>query len=145
MAPNVKTVLEIDLNKYLKPPKSWIVPLVRPKNPVKHNAKVLDFVAEMKRQNTTLDFEDKTDDRVAAYFHTGGTTGTPKVAQHKQSGMVYNGWLGREPSVQRRRRDHLPAAAVPRLCGPRDLDGLPDVGRAFRASDPCGLSRRWRL
>ena len=33
-------------------------------------------------------------DRVAAYFHTGGTTGMPKVAQHKVSGMVYNGWLG---------------------------------------------------
>lgn len=94
MAPNVETVLEIDLNKYLKPPKSWLVPLLRPKNPVKHNAKVLDFVAEMKRQNTTLDFEDKSEDRVAAYFHTGGTTGTPKVAQHKNSGMVYNGWLG---------------------------------------------------
>ncbi|MCB2117551.1 MAG: acyl-CoA synthetase, partial [Rhodobacteraceae bacterium] len=29
-----------------------------------------------------------------AYFHTGGTTGMPKVAQHKYSGMIYNGWLG---------------------------------------------------
>ena len=34
------------------------------------------------------------EDRVAAYFHTGGTTGMPKVAQHTYSGMVYNGWLG---------------------------------------------------
>ncbi len=33
-------------------------------------------------------------DRVAAYFHTGGTTGMPKVAQHRYSGMIYNGWLG---------------------------------------------------
>ena len=33
-------------------------------------------------------------DRVACYFHTGGTTGMPKVAQHKYSGLVYNGWLG---------------------------------------------------
>ena len=32
-APNVKTVLEVDLNRYLSPPKSWIVPFVRPKNP----------------------------------------------------------------------------------------------------------------
>lgn len=94
MAPNVETVLEIDLNRYLKPPKSWLVPLLRPKNPVSHKAKVLDFVAEMSRQNTTLDFADSGEDRVAAYFHTGGTTGTPKVAQHKYSGMVYNGWLG---------------------------------------------------
>ncbi|NRP24543.1 Long-chain-fatty-acid--CoA ligase [Aliiroseovarius sp. xm-m-379] len=94
MAPNVKTVLEIDLNRYLKPPKSWIVPLIRPKVPVKHNARVLNFNAEMAKQNKVLDFSDSGEDRVAAYFHTGGTTGTPKVAQHKNSGMVYNGWLG---------------------------------------------------
>ena len=34
-APNVKHVLEVDLNGYLTPPKSWIVPLVRPKNPAR--------------------------------------------------------------------------------------------------------------
>ncbi|WP_371169956.1 acyl-CoA synthetase [Aliiroseovarius sp. 2305UL8-7] len=93
-APNVETVLEIDLNRYLSPPKSWLVPLLRPKNPVDHNARILDFVKEMSRHNTSLDFQDSAEDRIAAYFHTGGTTGTPKVAQHKYSGMVYNGWLG---------------------------------------------------
>ena len=93
-APNVHTVLEVDLNRYLTPPKSWIVPLVRPKNPGGHHADVLNFSAELKKQNTTLDFADSAGDRVAAYFHTGGTTGMPKVAQHKYSGMIYNGWLG---------------------------------------------------
>ena len=94
LAPNVTSVIEIDLNRYLTPPKSWIVPLVRPKNPVSHNAKVYDFNALLRQQNTTLDFEDVEQDRVAAYFHTGGTTGMPKVAQHLYSGMIYNGWLG---------------------------------------------------
>lgn len=93
-APKVHTVLEVDLNRYLTPPKSWIVPLVRPKNPGGHHADVLNFAAELKKQNTTLDFADSTGDRVAAYFHTGGTTGMPKVAQHAYSGMIYNGWLG---------------------------------------------------
>ncbi len=94
-APNVKTVLEIDLKRYLSPPKSWIVPLVRPKNPVAHNAKILNFNAECAKQPAgKLMFDDILTDRVAAYFHTGGTTGMPKVAQHKVSGMVYNGWLG---------------------------------------------------
>jgi fatty-acyl-CoA synthase/long-chain acyl-CoA synthetase len=93
-APGVHTVLEVDLNRYLTPPKSWIVPLVRPKNPGGHHADVLNFNAELKKQNTTLDFADSTGDRVAAYFHTGGTTGMPKVAQHKYSGLIYNGWLG---------------------------------------------------
>ena len=48
----------------------------------------------MKVQPTTLNFEDSKGDRVAAYFHTGGTTGMPKVAQHRYSGIIYNAWLG---------------------------------------------------
>ncbi|MCV2873617.1 acyl-CoA synthetase [Defluviimonas sp. WL0050] len=95
LAPGVHTVLEVDLNRYLTPPKSWIVPFVRPKNPVEHKAKILDFNAECAKQPADrLTFSDSTGDRVAAYFHTGGTTGMPKVAQHKYSGMIYNGWLG---------------------------------------------------
>lgn len=95
-APNVTTVLEVDLRHYLSPPKSWIVPLIRPKNPVAatHQAKVLNFASELAKHPKTLAFEDKPTDRVAAYFHTGGTTGMPKVAQHKVSGMLYNGWIG---------------------------------------------------
>ncbi|GAW33053.1 long-chain-fatty-acid--CoA ligase [Roseovarius sp. A-2] len=93
-APDVHTVYEIDLNRYLTPPKSWIVPLVRPKNPTGHHADVLDFNKAMVGQSKTLNFKDSEGDRVAAYFHTGGTTGMPKVAQHKYSGMIYNGWIG---------------------------------------------------
>ncbi len=93
-APRVHTVLEVDLVSYLTPPKSWIVPLIRPKNPENHHADVKNFNAEARKHGKTLSFEDKQADRVAAYFHTGGTTGMPKVAQHKYSGMVYNGWLG---------------------------------------------------
>jgi fatty-acyl-CoA synthase len=94
-APDVKTVLEVDLNRHLAPPKSWIVPLIRPKNPVGHHARVADFNAECARHRSAgLDFADSAGDRVAAYFHTGGTTGMPKIAQHRYSGMIYNGWLG---------------------------------------------------
>ncbi|MBQ0810034.1 acyl-CoA synthetase, partial [Roseovarius sp.] len=93
-APSVHTVIEIDLNRYLTPPKSWIVPLVRPKNPVQHHADCMDFNKAIARQPKSLSFADSTGDRVAAYFHTGGTTGMPKVAQHKYSGMIYNGWIG---------------------------------------------------
>ncbi|MEQ9261459.1 MAG: acyl-CoA synthetase [Roseovarius sp.] len=93
-APHVHTVLEIDLNRYLTPPKSWIVPLIRPKNPGNHHADVKSYGKECARQPKSLTFRDGGADRVAAYFHTGGTTGMPKVAQHRYSGMVYNGWLG---------------------------------------------------
>ena len=96
-APDLKTVLEVDLLHYLSPPKSWIVPLIRPKNPVNHHAKVLDFNRELaKHRADGLDFKDATTDRVAAYFHTGGTTGMPKVAQHRYSGMLYQGWCSEE-------------------------------------------------
>ncbi len=92
LAPNVKTILEVDLKRYLKPPLAWIVPLLRPKVNATHSAKVMNFNTEMDKQNKTLDWAEKSEDRVAAYFHTGGTTGMPKVAQHRYSGMIYNGW-----------------------------------------------------
>ena len=95
-APNVKHVLEVDLNGYLTPPKSWIVPLVRPKNPARHTARILDFNAECRKHpSDRLSFADRTHDHIAAYFHTGGTTGMPKVAQHRARGMIYQGWLGK--------------------------------------------------
>ncbi len=96
-APHVNTILEIDLNRYLTPPKSWLVPLLRPKMGDKEHlahADYKNFNEELAKQPTTLTFEDSKEDRVACYFHTGGTTGMPKVAQHKYSGLVYNGWLG---------------------------------------------------
>ena len=96
LAPGVKTVLEVDLLRYLTPPKKWIVPLIRPKMKVEHHARVLDFAREVAKQPKTLTFADASADRTAAYFHTGGTTGMPKVARHRYSGMVYNGWLGAE-------------------------------------------------
>jgi fatty-acyl-CoA synthase len=96
-APSVKTVLEVDLTRSLGGIKKYIVPLLRPKNPVGHSANVMDFNRECSRMPAhALSFADIQEDRVAAYFHTGGTTGMPKVAQHKISGMIYNGWLGQQ-------------------------------------------------
>ncbi|WP_287885997.1 MULTISPECIES: acyl-CoA synthetase [Paracoccus] len=94
-APNVQTVLEVDLRGYLTGVKRLLVPLMRPKVTARHHAKVMDFDAAASAQkHNRLTFDEPAEDRVAAFFHTGGTTGMPKVAQHKQSGMIYNGWLG---------------------------------------------------
>jgi fatty-acyl-CoA synthase len=94
-APAVTHVLEVDLVPYLSGLKRWIVPFLRPRQDIRHQARVLDFNRETARMNPDrLDFPDPEADRVAALFHTGGTTGMPKVAQHRVSGMVYNGWLG---------------------------------------------------
>lgn len=94
-APGVTHVIEVDLNRHLRGIKRFIVPLIRPRVKHRHKARVLSFeAATSAEKHTRLDFEDVQQDRVAAFFHTGGTTGTPKVAQHKYSGMIYNGWLG---------------------------------------------------
>ncbi|MEM6323453.1 MAG: acyl-CoA synthetase, partial [Pseudomonadota bacterium] len=69
------------------------VPVIRPKAPMPARVKVMAFNAAIAQQPPSLSFDDSAEDRVTAYFHTGGTTGTPKVAQHLASGFVYNGWL----------------------------------------------------
>lgn len=94
LAPNVKTVFEVDLLGHVSGLKSFIIPLIRPKFEKASGVTYLNFNEECAKQPTTLQFEDVQEDRVACYFHTGGTTGMPKVAQHKYSGMVYNGWVG---------------------------------------------------
>lgn len=95
LAPDVQTILQVDLAPYLSNPKRTLVKLMRPRVRRRHKAKVLDYEAEASaRKHTRLEFEDVQQDRVAAYFHTGGTTGTPRVAQHRYSGMIYNGWVG---------------------------------------------------
>ena len=47
LAPAVETVLEVDLRRYLAPPLSWLIPLLRPKLDLGHNARVLDFNATL--------------------------------------------------------------------------------------------------
>jgi len=95
MTPDVHTVLEVDLLRYITGIKRLIVPLIRPKVNVTHKARVADFNTELDRQpKDALTFPDSAGDRVAAYFHTGGTTGMPKVARHTYSGIIYNGWIG---------------------------------------------------
>jgi fatty-acyl-CoA synthase len=96
-APSVKTVVEIDLLPHLDGLLSWIVPLIRPKVPASHSAKVIDFNEALSGQeHERLTFDEAEDDRICAYFHTGGTTGMPKITQHRFSGVLYNGWVGFE-------------------------------------------------
>ncbi len=95
-APDVEHVVQVGLARYLKPPKSWLIPLVRPKSPDFQGVTVHDFYEAIDLHNAeSLNFADDDPDRIVALFHTGGTTGLPKLAQHKQVGMIYNGWCGK--------------------------------------------------
>jgi fatty-acyl-CoA synthase len=94
-APRVETVLQVDLARYLAPPLAWIVPFMRPKLAARHRAKVTDFhVALAAERGDALDFPEADPDRPCAAFHTGGTTGLPKIARHRAHGILYNGWCG---------------------------------------------------
>lgn len=92
MAPGITHIIEIDLRNYLSPPLSWLIPLIRPKVQVKHKAKVLDWAKSIAAQpgdKLAFPMPEGGLDRVAAYFHTGGTTGDPKLAQHHMRGMLF--------------------------------------------------------
>lgn len=95
-APLVETVLEVDLKRYLAPPLSWAVPFIRPRTRRAHGKRVLDFNRAVDGHGgDKLSFTEGEDggrgERIGACFHTGGTTGAPKLAPHRQIGMVYNG------------------------------------------------------
>ena len=92
-APCVEAVLQVDLKRYLAPPLAWLVPFLRPKLTRAARVRTLDFEAELdRRDGGRLSFEETGgSERIGAYFHTGGTTGMPKLAAHRQVGMLYNG------------------------------------------------------
>lgn len=92
LAPGVETLIEVDMLPYVTPPLSWIIPLIRPKVPATHKATVLDWakaVAAQPGDRLTFTPPEGGKDRVCGYFHTGGTTGDPKLAQHTVGGILY--------------------------------------------------------
>lgn len=93
LAPSVETIVEIDMMPHLGGVKRVIAPLLRPKLKTERKARVIDFHKALKAQpKDRLTFEEAGGNRVCALFHTGGTTGQPKLAQHRQSGAIYNAW-----------------------------------------------------
>jgi len=94
-APMVRNVIEVDLASALPWWQRLALPFLRPRHKPRHRARVLDFRRACASQPADrLTFNDPRVDRIAALFHTGGTTGMPKLARHRVSGMIYNGWLG---------------------------------------------------
>ena len=58
---------------------------------------------------------------VAAYFHTGGTTGTPKLVRQTHENQVYQAWacdLMFESSLGRNALFGMPVLLVPGGAGP---------------------------
>ncbi|MFK7925322.1 MAG: acyl-CoA synthetase [Bacteroidia bacterium] len=85
--PSIETVLLVDLTEYLNP-------LILKQLSVPQGVRLLDFNETKKKYSQThLDFELKIQPNdIASYFHTGGTTAKPKIAQHSHRNEVFNAW-----------------------------------------------------
>jgi fatty-acyl-CoA synthase len=56
---------------------------------------VLDFELERSKEASDRLLSDRNiaPDNIAAYFHTGGTTGAPKLARHSHGAQVFTAWV----------------------------------------------------
>lgn len=84
LVPTLETVLTVDLLPYLPLTQRLAVSALRltQRTPALPGKRVLDFNRELRRQPTSRLTSGRTivPADVACYFHTGGTTGTPKIA-----------------------------------------------------------------
>lgn len=93
--PTLETILQIDIAGYLSGIKKLVVNLMRiGKGKEQVKAKVLNFdktLAQYPTDKLTSGRKIQPDE-TAAYFHTGGTTGTPKLAIHTHYNQTFDGW-----------------------------------------------------
>lgn len=93
--PTLRTIVQVDLANFLSGPLKLVIKLSRAlkKGPAVR-AKVIDFDSAIARQPDDRLVSGRVigPDEIAAYFHTGGTTGLPKLARHTHFNQVYDAW-----------------------------------------------------
>jgi fatty-acyl-CoA synthase len=98
--PSVRTILRVDLRRYLS---GWMKPLVglsrAQRSPQRRQQRlghidVLDFGEAMRHTSVRPQGRGRLigPDTISAYFHTGGTTGVPKIAPHTHGNDVFDAW-----------------------------------------------------
>ena len=104
--PSLETILTVDLASFLSGPKKMLVKLItrKEKKKIKAGRHTLhDFdLLQQSFSGSSLNFERtiKADD-TASLFHTGGTTGTPKLARHTHKNEIFDAWtLGQYQNIQ---------------------------------------------
>lgn len=107
--PTLETILRVDIASYLHGVKRLAVGLMRlGKGRERVQARVLDFDKTMARYPADRLVSGRVigKDDIASYFHTGGTTGAPKLAMHTHFNEVYDAWFG-SAAVDVQRGDRL--------------------------------------
>ncbi|MFN3980463.1 MAG: acyl-CoA synthetase [Caldilinea sp.] len=109
--PTLQTILQVDIADYLHGVKRLAVGLMRlGKGKEKVRARVLNFDKTMVKYPADRLISGRVIERqeIASYFHTGGTTGAPKLAMHTHFNEVYDAWMGTVAvDVQRQERMYL--------------------------------------
>ena len=92
--PTLETVLTVNMGDHLGFIPRTIIRMTNKKPKLNAKVKLLDFNKTMKKYAADkLSFQrDIQPNDIASYFHTGGTTGRPKIAQHTHDNEVFNAW-----------------------------------------------------
>ncbi len=93
--PTLETILQVHMENFLPVIKKIAVKFMTRKIETPSvRAKILDFDKKMAQYpaDKILSGRQIQSDDIASYFHTGGTTGTPKLAQHTHFNEVFDTW-----------------------------------------------------
>jgi len=96
--PSLKRILKVDLTDYIQGPRKGPAKALVQKEEQRHASPVpvLDFGKIVHKYPAThlVSGRQIGPDEIAAYFHTGGTTGTPKLARHTHFNEITDAWSG---------------------------------------------------
>ncbi len=91
----LQTIVQVDIANYLSTPLKLVIKASRmlKKGPAVR-AKIIDFDSAIARQPSNRLRSERVigPQEIASYFHTGGTTGIPKLARHTHFNEVYDAW-----------------------------------------------------
>ena len=91
----LQTIVQVDIASYLSAPLKLVIKASRmlKKGPAVR-AKIIDFDSSIARQPSDRLISGRVigPQEIASYFHTGGTTGIPKLARHTHFNEVFDAW-----------------------------------------------------
>ena len=96
--PTLKTILQVDMAQYLPWWQRGLVKLTRAACKIPPNITLMDFDQAISKMPSDrfIFHRELSSETTASLFHTGGTTGVPKLARHTHGNEVFNAWVLKE-------------------------------------------------
>ncbi|MCA9795271.1 MAG: acyl-CoA synthetase, partial [Candidatus Eremiobacteraeota bacterium] len=97
--PSLETILQVRLGSFLGGAKKLLGPILAwsvGRKLARPSKRVEDFdkLRSTQPSGALVSGRKAKPEDIASYFHTGGTTGVPKLAQHTHANEVYDAWVG---------------------------------------------------